>query len=117
MTRDIWFLRAAIAFTLVFSAALVWAFLTPIAQLPKVPDISDYVWHIAIFAVLVIPLCTILPAQRIFLVGSAIAFGIILEILQPYFGRGFEIHDLASNVLGVGLGWLASRKLAAIVER
>jgi VanZ family protein len=112
-----WQERFAWALTVTLSIAMIWAFLTPLAALPRVPKISDYLWHIGLFAILVIPLGTTFPARRTSLVVFAICFGALLEILQPYFGRGFEVHDLFANLIGVTLGWLISRKLAAIIIR
>lgn len=117
MTISVWHVRFAWAFTGTLCVALVWAFLTPVAELPRFPTISDYFWHIGLFAILVIPLGTTLPAQRIWLVIFALAFGTLLEILQPYFGRGFEVHDLIANALGVALGWFVSTKLAWVLNR
>jgi VanZ family protein len=108
--------RSAIALTLLFAVVLLWAFLTPIAQMPKIPDVSDYIWHISIFAVLVIPLCTTLPNQRMKTAIAAIIFGTIIEFIQPHFGRGFEVHDLVSNTLGVGAGWFFSMKFVQLLK-
>jgi VanZ family protein len=116
MTKSGWIVRGACALTLLFAVVLLWAFLTPIAQMPKVPDISDYIWHISIFAALVIPLCTTLPNQRMKTAIAAIIFGTIIEFIQPYFGRGFEVHDLVSNTLGVGAGWFFSRQFAQLFK-
>jgi VanZ family protein len=107
-------IRAAAAFTFVFTLVLLWAFLTPISQLPKTPDISDYVWHFAIFAVLVIPLSTVLPKQGGKIAFAAVLFGTAIECIQPYFGRGFEAHDLLSNAIGIVAGWCISMTLVSV---
>ena len=108
---------AATTFTFLFVIVLMWAFLTPIDQLPSGPDISDYFWHIAIFAILVLPMSTTLPSQSLMIAAVAIVFGTLIEFVQPHFGRGFEVHDLFSNTLGVGIGWLIAKKLAGLKQR
>ena len=107
-----WPLRAATIFTAGFAIAILWAFLTPIEQLPPNPNIADYIWHIAVFAALIIPLGSTLSRHNTKIALIAFAFATILEFAQPYFGRGFEIHDLISNTIGVGSGWFIARKMS-----
>jgi VanZ family protein len=116
VTNSILLVRGAFALTLLFAVQLLWAFLTPVAQMPKAPEISDYIWHISIFAVLVIPLCTTLPKQRMKTAIAAILFGTLIEFIQPYFGRGFQVHDLGANALGVCAGWFLSRQFAHFLK-
>jgi glycopeptide antibiotics resistance protein len=117
LTRQQLLVRAAYGVTGAFSLVLLWAFLTPVAELPDVPGISDYVWHLVIFAILVLPLMATVPAKRLPLAVLAIAFGTAIEFGQPYFGRGFQIHDLAANALGVCAGWWLSSKITAFFNR
>ena len=107
---------AAALVTIVLIFVLLWAFLTPVAQLPPAPGISDYFWHISIFAILVIPLGTTLPSQSLTIALAAILFGTVIEFIQPNFGRGFEIHDLVSNAVGVCAGWWIAKKLAGLLK-
>ena len=116
MISQILFSRAAMAFTIVFACVLLWAFLTPVAMLPHVPEISDYIRHIVIFAVLLIPLGTAMPEYRVKYALLKLLFGTAIEFAQPHFGRGFEIHDLISNALGVGAGWYASRRISTLMQ-
>ena len=113
MNHSAWPIRSAAIVTFFYIILLLWAFLTPVANLPDVPKISDYIWHIGLLAVLVIPLMAILPKHITKIAVAAIAFGTIVEFIQPSFGRGFEIHDLLSNILGVGAGLFISRFIAA----
>lgn len=115
MIGSLWLVRAAWIFTIGFTLVLLWALLTPVAQLPKVPDLSDYVWHIGTFATLVLPLCTIMPKQGAKIAVMAVLLGTLIEFIQPYFDRGFEIHDLGSNAIGIGLGWLISRPISVFL--
>lgn len=54
--------------------------------------------------------------HRIRCAVAAIVFGLAVEIIQPHFGRGFEIHDLFSNMLGVGAGWYIGKNLGAYLK-
>ena len=113
MNHSAWLVRSAAIATFFYIFALLWAFLTPLSELPDVLQISDYIWHIVLLAVLVVPLMTIVPKHSAKIAVAAIAFGTIVEFIQPSFGRGFETHDLLSNIFGVGAGWFISRYIAA----
>ena len=117
MSRSVWLIRFAALFTFLFSLLALWAFLTPINALPPAPDISDFIWHVAIFVVLVVPLASTLPNHGNKIAFAAVIFGTGIEIAQPYFGRGFEVGDLLANMIGSGTGWYCARWLRAVFRR
>lgn len=85
---------------------VVIAFLT-LAQISSenVPG-SDKTYHLLAFMALAFPL----PFARPRLVWSVIlgvsAYGGVIEIIQPFFGRGAEWGDFIADVIGATLGGL-----------
>jgi VanZ family protein len=93
-----------IPLTLMVTTVLTVAMLWPINQPPPAPDGSDKLVHLIAFAALAFPLARtgrfrLIP---VFVVGSA--FGGIIEILQPSFGRSADMQDWVTDIAGVALG-------------
>ncbi|MFU8776886.1 MAG: VanZ family protein [Roseovarius sp.] len=64
----------------------------------------DKLAHVVAFGVLVIPMTLQYPRHWPLIWIAAVAYGGLIEIVQPYFGRGAEWADLAADGLGAGLG-------------
>ena len=60
----------------------------------------DKIIHIILFFVLVLPALSYAPRSWVWVVPLAIVFGIVIEIIQPYFGRGRELGDVIANAIG-----------------
>ena len=93
-----------IPLTLIVSALLTVAMLWPIHQPPPAPDGTDKVVHLIAFAVLAFPLARtgrfgLIP---VFVVASA--FGGMIEVIQPSFGRSADMQDWIADVVGVATG-------------
>ena len=93
-----------IPLTLVVTAVLTVAMLWPINQPPPAPDGSDKVVHLIAFSALVFPLARTGRIGLIPVLVGASAFGGLIEILQPSFGRSADMQDWIADVAGVGLG-------------
>lgn len=71
------------------------------------PDLSssafgpDKAVHFLFFFALVLPILTFYPRSWVWVVPVAIAYGGMIEVIQPYFGRGMELGDFVANSLGV----------------
>lgn len=76
--------------------------LVPASDIPG-PHIEglDKVIHFAMFFLLVLPALTFAPSSWVWVVPLAIFYGGMIEIIQPYFGRGMEFGDFVANTLGV----------------
>ena len=93
-----------IPLTVIVTAVLTVAMLWPINQPSPAPDGSDKLVHIVAFAALAFPLAR---TGRIGLVPvfiGASAFGGLIELLQPSFGRSADMQDWIADIAGVGLG-------------
>ena len=97
----------AISVTAVLAAVI--AVLT-LAQLPVhqngVPG-SDKVHHLLAFAALAFPLSAARPRLAPWVVLGVVAYGALIEIIQPYTGRHAEWGDLVADAGGAILGSVA----------
>ena len=93
-----------IPLTLIVAAVLTVAMLWPINQPPPTPDGSDKVVHLIAFAALAFPLARTGRFELLPVFIGASAFGGIIEVLQPSFGRSADMQDWIADIAGVGLG-------------
>ena len=93
-----------IPLTLIVTAVLTVAMLWPINQPPPGPDGSDKVVHLIAFAALAFPLARTGRFGLLPVFVGASAFGGIIELIQPSFGRGADMQDWIADIAGVGLG-------------
>lgn len=64
----------------------------------------DKISHVLAFACLGFPLAAAGTHRPIWIFLAGLAYGAIIEIIQPSFGRTAEWADLAADAAGVGLG-------------
>jgi VanZ family protein len=90
--------------------------LMPQTTMPKAPQGMDKVYHALAFAFLLIPTALLRPTLLRFILPLAIAYGGMIEIIQPYFGRSADLADLVADsigaIAGVGVG-MALRMILA----
>ena len=93
-----------LSLTLLMTTVLTVAMLWPITQPPPAPEGSDKVVHLIAFAVLALPLAhtSRFGLSPVFIAASA--YGGIIEVLQPYFGRSADMQDWIADIAGVTLG-------------
>ncbi len=70
---------------------------------------ADKLAHAAAFALLVLPMGWRRPAALTWLAPLALAYGGVIELVQPHVGRSAEWADLAADGVGIALGVLLSR--------
>ena len=95
-------------------AALV-AFLTlapPSGNIATFPY-ADKVWHFIGFAALILPTALLTPRDLPKALILLILFGAAIELVQPFVGRGREVADFLTDVLGLGAGAWAGLALRA----
>ena len=93
-----------IPLTLILTAVLTVAMLWPIDQPPPAPDGTDKVVHLITFAALAFPLARTGRVGLIPVFVGASAFGGIIELIQPSFGRSADMQDWIADIAGVALG-------------
>lgn len=93
-----------IPLTLLVTAVLTVGMLWPINQPPPSPDGSDKVVHLIAFAALAFPLARTGRFGLMPVFIGASAFGGIIEVIQPSFGRSADMLDWLADIAGVALG-------------
>ena len=81
--------------------------LGPIAQ-------SDKVYHVVAFAVLAFPIAFLRPSWLILTVPVYMAFGGLIEIVQPFVGRDRSLTDWVADLIGLGIGVAVGRTVAHV---
>ena len=106
--------RLAVAATLAIAAAITILSLMPQAATPDAPG-NDKLHHFVAYAALAFPFCAARPRVAIWMVPLAIAYGGIIELIQPYFGRHADWGDFLANSTGALIGalmaWVAHRSV------
>ena len=93
-----------IPLTLIVTALLTVAMLWPNHQPPPAPDGTDKIVHLIAFAALAFPLARTGRFGLIPVFVGASAFGGLIEVIQPSFGRSADMQDWIADIAGVGLG-------------
>ncbi len=92
-------LRRACAATLLIAVAICITTLTP--AMPSVgPPGSDKLQHFAGFFCLALPLGYARPRWGWHIIAGVAGFGAMIELVQPYVGRGAEWGDLLADIAG-----------------
>ena len=86
--------------TLTLSVAMLW----PLEAPPPAPEGSDKLVHLIAFAALAFPLARTGRFGLIPVFVGASAFGGVIEVVQPSFGRSADMQDWIADIAGVGLG-------------
>lgn len=100
--------RLGVAFALTALAATLVAYGTlspPGSSEPALP-FTDKQIHALAFAALVLPLGWVRPARALRIAAVAVAFGCVIEVIQPAFGRTGEWGDLVADAAGCLIGLL-----------
>ncbi len=109
------------AFTSLLIVLLVtFGSLIPGSSLPDAPG-SDKLHHFVAYAAIVFPVCVVRPRAALWMVPLAVAYGGMIEAIQPTFGRTADLGDVVANTTGALIGaaaaWAAHRPLARLVLR
>ena len=126
MTDPAWLTHRRLALLLTLGIAL-WIGVGALSPPPLVPTmpVGDKALHIWGFVCLTMPMAVLWPRGLRWQAPAAIAYGGVIELLQPLVGRQRELADLGADSLGVlvgaGLGltarWIVRRALAVRAQR
>jgi len=89
-----------LAVTLTLTVAMLW----PLEAPPPAPDGTDKIVHLFAFAALAFPLARTGRIGLIPVFVGASAFGGIIELIQPSFGRSADMQDWIADIAGVAVG-------------
>jgi len=106
----------ALILTLLIGAGIGWFTLTPPGESSTPLPLTDKQLHALAFGLLVLPVALTHPRALWWLAPLALAYGAMIELIQPSVGRSGEWADLLADGVGIaltcGLG-LLRRRLAA----
>lgn len=103
--------RVAIGSAVTLVLAVIIAVLT-LAPMPSGgPAGSDKIYHVLAFACLAFPLPLVRLRLALWVILGVIAYGGMIEIIQPFFGRQAEWADLVADGIGAILGAGVARQL------
>lgn len=103
--------RMAIGSAVTLVLAVIIAVLT-LAPMPSGgPAGSDKLYHVLAFACLAFPLPLVRPRWTVWVILGVIAYGGVIEMIQPFFGRQAEWADLVADGVGAILGAIVARHL------
>lgn len=109
--------RMAIGSAVTLVLAVIIAALT-LAPMPAGgPAGSDKVYHVLAFAALAFPLPLVRPRWTAWIILGVIAYGGVIEVIQPFFGRQAEWADLVADGVGAILGAIVARQLGLRFRR
>ncbi|MCH4271468.1 VanZ family protein [Kerstersia gyiorum] len=95
--------RLALAATLALLVIISFLTLASPGSLPRVAG-GDKVHHALAFAALVFPVVVARPAWALRAFIGAVAYGGLIELVQPSFGRAGEWADLIADTIGAAAG-------------
>lgn len=78
---------------------------------------GDKTHHMLAFAALALPLAAARPGWIPVTGGLLALYGGLIEIIQPYVGRGRELADWQADLIGIALGSLLGLALHHIYRR
>ena len=109
--------RMAIGSAVTLVLAVIIAVLT-LAPMPSGgPAGSDKLYHVLAFACLAFPLPLVRPRLAVWVILGVIAYGGMIEMIQPFFGRQAEWADLVADGIGAILGASVARQLGLWLRR
>jgi VanZ family protein len=95
-----------LAITAVILMTITALSLWPLETLPQVPG-GDKFHHFIAYAALMFPAALRKPKYLLFIGLFFIAWGGVIELIQPYVNRYASLLDLAANTAGIAFGLLA----------
>lgn len=111
------FLFSALAVTLALVVLTALVTLAPIRGAPSGLPINDKGWHFIAFAALAFPVAVVRPRWWPGIFLALALYGGIIEIVQPYVGRGRELADWFADCAGALTGCLLGVLIHLLLRR
>ena len=114
-------LRASRILLIITLAAITWFSLTPTA--PSAPDGADKLRHVVAYALTAVLLVLSIrdlpsrPRRVVIFVAAIIAYGIVIEFLQNFTGRHYDVMDMVANAVGAVAGAIVGIALHRVISR
>jgi hypothetical protein len=111
-----------VAVSLLLLAVATVLLLAPIDPNAPALPVSDKVIHAALFLCLALPPLLLRLAPDWIVVLGLGGYGLAVEILQPRFGRSFDMFDMLANLIGIAFAvglvaaWRAWRRPAVLTK-
>lgn len=105
--------RYWLVLTAMLLAVISFLSLLPLTELPKVPG-TDKTHHVIAYAVLMLPTALRQPCYWLLIGLGFVAYGGVIELVQPYVNRYGEWLDFLANTSGVIIGALFGKWLAKL---
>lgn len=96
----------AMSLTLLLAGVILWGTLSAPGGGTSPLPFTDKQLHAMAFAALIFPLALSNPRRAVAFLPAYIAFGAMIELVQPLVGRSGEWADLAADGAGAGVGLL-----------
>ncbi len=94
-------LRLILTLTLPLAVAILVATLMP---MPKGVPGNDKMQHMLAFGALALPTAMVRPRWALWSVLATVAYGGLIEVMQPWFGRSADLLDLRADAIGAVCG-------------
>ena len=94
--RTLWFLATAAV-----AIAIAIVTLSGHGKMTAEFQMSDKFYHASAFAGLVLPTAILWRKRLKPIAIGAVTYGVLIELVQPYFGRTAEVGNIVANLVGV----------------
>lgn len=108
--------RAALWLTAGLVLSIAYLTLSPAATADIGISFADKIYHTLAFSALILPCASLYPRSLIWALPAAVTFGGCIELIQPFVGRDGDWWDFLADILGVGIGLLASLPVAKLLR-
>ena len=102
--------RIILVFRILFVGSFLGVTILSVVPAPQMDGLeSDKVGHLIAYTVLTVLLVLSLSGDRVprglwIALVSVLLYGVLMEVLQHFIGRDFDVRDMAANAVGLAIG-------------